>query len=301
MIKFEKVEELLAHCRELDVSIMEVMIRQEMDLMETSREDILADMSDKVDVMLRSVAKGKAGVVSHSGITGGDAKKLQEYIDSGKGLTGDLFLNAVSSAIAVNEVNAAMGIICATPTAGSAGIVPGVLMALSKKYNWNKEKQIEFLLTAGAFGMCIGNQAPIAGASGGCQAEVGSASGMAAAAITACCGGTAEMAAEALAIALKNILGLVCDPVAGLVEVPCIKRNAMGVANALAAAEMALAGITSHIPADQVILAMGRIGQIMPSTLRETATGGLAVTPAGQAIAAKVKMRNQEIVKEEEE
>lgn len=296
MVKFESVEELLALCRDLDVSIMEVMIRQEMDLMETSREEILADMSNKVDVMLSSVTKGKAGVVSHSGVTGGDAKKMQEYIDSGKGLTGKFFLNAISSAIAVNEVNAAMGIICATPTAGSAGIVPGVLTALTEKFNWDKDQQIEFILTAGAFGMCIGNQAPIAGASGGCQAEVGSASGMAAAATTACCGGTPEMAAEALAIALKNILGLVCDPVAGLVEVPCIKRNAMGVSNALAAAEMALAGITSHIPADQVILAMSRIGQIMPATLRETATGGLAVTPAGLAIAEQVKMRNQEIV-----
>jgi L-serine dehydratase len=194
----------------------------------------------------------------------------------------------VSKAVATNEVNAAMGTICATPTAGSAGVVPGTLFAVKEKLNPTREEMIAFLFTAGAFGFVVANNASISGAAGGCQAEVGSASGMAAAAIVEMAGGSPEQCAEAMAITLKNMLGLVCDPVAGLVEVPCVKRNAMGAANAMVAADMALAGITSRIPCDEVIDAMYKIGLSMPTALKETAQGGLAATPTGRELEAKI-------------
>jgi L-serine dehydratase len=197
-------------------------------------------------------------------------------------------LDAVSKAMATNEVNAAMGTICATPTAGSAGVVPGTLFALKGKLNPTREQMIEYLFASGAFGFVVANNASISGAAGGCQAEVGSATGMAAAAIVELAGGTPSQSAEAFAIALKNMLGLVCDPVAGLVEVPCVKRNAMGASNAIVAADMALAGIVSRIPCDEVIDAMYKIGLSMPSALRETAQGGLAATPTGRELEAKI-------------
>jgi L-serine dehydratase len=181
-----------------------------------------------------------------------------------------------------------MGIICATPTAGSAGVVPGTLFAVKNKLNPTREQMIRYLFTAGAFGFVVANNASISGAAGGCQAEVGSAAGMAAAAIVEMAGGTPKQSAEAFAITLKNMLGLVCDPVAGLVEVPCVKRNAIGANNALVAADMALAGIESRIPCDEVIGAMFRIGQTMHPNLKETGRGGLAATPTGKAIAAKI-------------
>ena len=186
-----------------------------------------------------------------------------------------MILDAVSKAVATNEVNAAMGTICATPTAGSAGIVPGTLFAVKNKLNPTREQMINYLFTSGAFGFVVANNASISGAAGGCQAETGSAASMAAAAIVEMAGGTPQQSAEAFSIAMKNMLGLVCDPVAGLVEVPCVKRNAMGAAKALVAADMALAGVVSRIPRDEVIDAMHRIGQSMPSALRETAKGGL--------------------------
>lgn len=197
-------------------------------------------------------------------------------------------MDAVSKAVATNEVNAAMGTICATPTAGAAGIVPGTLFAVKNKLNPTREQMIRYLFTSGAFGFVVANNASISGAAGGCQAEVGSASGMAAAAIVEMAGGSPAQCAEAFAITLKNMLGLVCDPVAGLVEVPCVKRNAMGASNSLVAADMALAGVTSRIPCDEVIDAMYKIGQAMPTTLKETGQGGLAATPTGKWLEAKI-------------
>lgn len=245
-------------------------------------------MDRNLTVMEEAVERGLKGVQSVTGLTGGDAVLLQNYIQSGKSLSGNLILDAVSKAVATNEVNAAMGTICATPTAGSAGVVPGTLFAVQHKLNPTRKEMIEFLFTSGAFGFVVANNASISGAAGGCQAEVGSASGMAAAAIVEMAGGTPSQAAEAMAITLKNMLGLVCDPVAGLVEVPCVKRNAMGAANAMIAADMALAGITSRIPCDEVIDAMYKIGQTMPVALRETAQGGLAATPTGRELEAKI-------------
>lgn len=285
---FRNVAELVELAESKGVKIAEIMIQQEMEMTGRSREQILQMMDQNLTVMEQAVEKGLAGVKSHSGLTGGDAVLMKAYIEKGHFLSGEYILDAVSKAVATNEVNAAMGTICATPTAGSAGVVPGTLFAVKNKLNPSRQEMIEFLFTSGAFGFVVANNASISGAAGGCQAEVGSASGMAAAAITELAGGTPSQAAEAMAITLKNMLGLVCDPVAGLVEVPCVKRNAMGAANAMIAADMALAGITSRIPCDEVIDAMFRIGQSMPTALKETAQGGLAATPTGRELEAKI-------------
>jgi L-serine dehydratase len=285
---FRNVAELIELAETKKCKISEIMIQQEMTVTKRTREEVLAFMDANLKVMEQAVERGLAGVKSHSGLTGGDAVLLQKYIEKGNFLSGETILDAVSKAVATNEVNAAMGTICATPTAGSAGVVPGTLFAVREKLHPTREAMIEFLFTAGAFGFVVANNASISGAAGGCQAEVGSASGMAAAAIVELAGGTPSQAAEAMAITLKNMLGLVCDPVAGLVEVPCVKRNAMGAANAMVAADMALAGITSRIPCDEVIDAMFKIGQTMPVALKETAGGGLAATPTGRELEAKI-------------
>jgi L-serine dehydratase len=287
-IMFRNVAELVELAESQQKKISTLMIEQEMDVTGKSRDQIINQMGANLDVMEQAVEKGLQGVRSVSGLTGGDAVLLQNYIKSGNSLSGELLLDAVSKAVATNEVNAAMGTICATPTAGSAGVVPGTLFAMQNKLKPNREQKINFLFTAGAFGFVLANNAFISGAAGGCQAEVGSAAGMASAAIVEMAGGTPAQSAEAMAITLKNMLGLVCDPVAGLVEVPCVKRNAMGAANAIVAADMALAGITSRIPCDEVIDAMYKIGQTMPSALRETAQGGLAATPTGRELEAKI-------------
>jgi L-serine dehydratase len=285
---FRNVAELIELAESQNKKISDIMIAQEVEFTGKSKEEIITRMDQNLRVMEEAVEKGLQGVRSHSGLTGGDAVLMKKYIEKGNFLSGETILDAVSKAVATNEVNAAMGTICATPTAGSAGVVPGTLFAVKKKLNPTREQMIHFLFTSGAFGFVVANNASISGAAGGCQAEVGSAAGMAAAAIVEMAGGTPAQCAEAMAITLKNMLGLVCDPVAGLVEVPCVKRNAMGAANAMVAADMALAGITSRIPCDEVIDAMFKIGQSMPSALRETAQGGLADTPTGRRLEAKI-------------
>lgn len=285
---FKNAAELVKLAEDSQKKISDMMIEQEMEVSGKSRDEVIELMGKNLDVMEQAIERGLQGVRSLSGLTGGDAVLLQQYIQKGNTLSGPLLLDAVSKAVATNEVNAAMGTICATPTAGSAGVVPGTLFAVQEKLKPSREEKIRFLFTAGAFGYIVANNASISGAAGGCQAEVGSASGMAAAAITEMAGGTPAQCAEAMAITLKNMLGLVCDPVAGLVEVPCVKRNAMGAANAMVAADMALAGVTSRIPCDEVIDAMYKIGQTMPSALRETAGGGLAATPTGRKLEEKI-------------
>lgn len=287
-VLFRNVRELVELAENENKLISEIMIEQEMNMTGRTREEIFAQMDNNLTVMEEAVERGLKGVQSVTGLTGGDAVLLQNYMSKGNTLSGELLLDAVSKAVATNEVNAAMGTICATPTAGSAGVVPGTLFAVQNKLNPTREQMIRYLFTSGAFGFIVANNAMISGAAGGCQAEVGSASAMAAAAIVEMAGGTPSQSSEAFAITLKNMLGLVCDPVAGLVEVPCVKRNAMGAANALVAADMALAGVTSRIPCDEVIGAMFRIGQSMSPNLKETARGGLAATPTGKAIAEKI-------------
>jgi L-serine dehydratase len=285
---FRNVAELIEQADLQNKKISDIMIEQEIQVTGRTKEEILSIMERNLEVMEKAVERGINGVHSPTGLTGGDAVLMQKYIEKGNLLSGEMVLDAVSKAMATNEVNAAMGTICATPTAGSAGVVPGTLFSVKKKLNPTREQMIAYLFTAGAFGYVVANNASISGAAGGCQAEVGSASGMAAAAIVEMAGGTPAQCAEAMAITLKNMLGLVCDPVAGLVEVPCVKRNAMGAANAMVAADMALAGITSRIPCDEVIGAMFKIGQSMPTALRETGKGGLAATPTGRQLKAKI-------------
>ncbi|MDC3412906.1 L-serine ammonia-lyase, iron-sulfur-dependent, subunit alpha [Aquibacillus sp. 3ASR75-11] len=285
---FRNVAELIEIAESEGILLSEVMIRQEMDYREQTREEVMSQMERNLEIMENAVEDGLKGVTSRSGLTGGDAVLLQTYLKEKEPLSGTLLLDAVSKAVATNEVNAAMGTICATPTAGSAGCVPGTLFAVKNKLNPTREQMVRYLFTSGAFGFVVANNASISGAAGGCQAEVGSAAAMAAAAIVEMAGGTPQQSAEAFAITLKNMLGLVCDPVAGLVEVPCVKRNAAGASNAIVSADMALAGVTSRIPCDEVIGAMYRIGRTMPTTLRETGEGGLAATPTGRALASKI-------------
>lgn len=285
---FKNVKELIAKCEAENKAIYEVMMEQEMSVTGLSKEEVYAHMNRNLETMEKAVEEGIQGVTSKTGLTGGDAVLMKQYIESGKSIAGYTLLDAVSKAVATNEVNAAMGKICATPTAGSAGVVPGVLFALKDKLQLSRTDMLNFLLTSGAFGFVVANNASISGASGGCQAEVGSAAAMAAAAVVEAEGGTPQQSAEGFAICMKNMLGLVCDPVAGLVEVPCVKRNAAGASNAIVSADMALAGIESRIPTDEVIDAMYRIGQTMPSALRETGRGGLAGTPTGQRLKQQI-------------
>ena len=229
-----------------------------------------------------------ANLKSTSGLTGGSAFKMREVSRAGNTLTGSMISGALFRALAVSELNASMGRIVAAPTAGSCGILPAAVLTLQEERGLSDEACVMALFTASAVGTVIAENASIAGAQGGCQAECGAAAAMAAAALTELSGGTPQMASDAVAIALKNILGLVCDPVAGLVEIPCIKRNASGVAGAFVAAELALAGIDSAIPADEVIWAMKKVGDAMSPALKETAEGGLAATPTGQKLYKKV-------------
>lgn len=279
---FKDIAELVTLAEEQHQPISQIMIQTEMNTSLLPESVVLRQMSENWQVMKAAAKRGLTGLVSHSGMTGEDARRMDQYIKAEKGLTDGFFLSAIAYALAVNEVNAAMGLVCATPTAGSCGVVSGVLLAAQERLDKSDEQMVKALFAAGAIGYVIANNAVISGAAGGCQAEVGAASAMAAAALTELAGGSPRQCAQAMAMALKNMLGLVCDPLAGLVEVPCIKRNAGGAAGAIAAAEMALAGINSQVPADEVISAMYQIGIGMPSSLRETAQGGLAATPTGQ-------------------
>ncbi|WP_167628953.1 L-serine ammonia-lyase, iron-sulfur-dependent, subunit alpha [Listeria valentina] len=285
---FRTVAELVDIAERENKAVSEIMIEREMSVSGKSREEVFEAMERNLDVMEEAIKEGEAGVESTTGLTGGDAVLMNDYINKGQFLSGEVLLRSVQKAIATNEVNAAMGVICATPTAGSAGVVPGVLFAVKDKLGLSREEMVNFLFTAGAFGYVVANNAFISGAAGGCQAEVGSASAMASAAVVEAAHGTPLQSAHAMAMTMKNMLGLVCDPVAGLVEVPCVKRNALGSSQAIISADMALAGIKSRIPCDEVIEAMHRVGLQMPSSLRETAEGGLAATPTGRMIQAKI-------------
>lgn len=280
---FYTIEELVQQAEEQHYgNVAELMIATEIEMTGRLREDIVSIMERNLQVMRESVVNGLTPSKSISGLTGGDALRMDNYIQAGKTIGDTTVLTAVRNAMAVNELNAKMGLVCATPTAGSAGCLPAVLATAIDKLNLNKEQQLNFLFTAGAFGLVIGNNASISGAEGGCQAEVGSASAMSAAALVKAAGGTAYQASQAIAFVIKNMLGLICDPVAGLVEVPCVKRNALGASFAIVAADMALAGIESQIPVDEVVDAMYQVGSALPTAFKETAEGGLAATPTGQ-------------------
>ena len=266
-------------------TISRLVLAQQAAQMEQTEEALYRKMEKTYRVMAASIEPGcRNNLRRTSGLIGGSAYKMRQVSEAGKSLTGPLLSGALYRALAVSELNASMGRIVAAPTAGSCGILPAAVLTMEKDRGCSEKDCIMSLFTASAVGMIIANNASLAGAEGGCQAECGSAAAMAAAAITELAGGTPEMAGHAVAIALKNILGLVCDPVAGLVEIPCIKRNASGVAGAFVAAELALAGIEGANPADEVIWAMKKVGDAMSPALKETAEGGLAATPTGKKL-----------------
>ncbi len=288
-MNYLSIAELVEGAKKQKCKISELVLKEQSEAMEVSTDVLYSKMKEHLDVMLSSIEKGTSpDIRSTSGLTGGDAYKLYRRIETGKTLSGPLLSNGIRMAMAVSELNASMGKIVASPTAGSCGILPGAIGACLEVKNVKFDDAVMSLFTAGAIGMVVANVASISGAQGGCQAECGTASAMAAAAVVEMMGGEVDMIADAVAIAIKCILGLVCDPVAGLVEVPCIKRNASGVSLAFTAAEIALASIKSHIPADEVILTMKKVGHDMSETLKETAEGGLACTKTGKRLQEEI-------------
>ena len=278
---FKNAKELLALCQKKKLPISEVMRQREIILGETTAR-IVDQRMDRVLEIMKDAAFSpiKDPVISMGGLIGGEARKLCEFHDLGKSLCGNVLGKGITYAMATLETNASMGLIVASPTAGSAGIVPGMMLALQEVYGFSDKKIRQALFNAGAIGYLAMRNATVAGAVGGCQAEVGIASAMAASAAVELLGGTPLQCTYAASTVLMNMLGLVCDPVGGLVEYPCQNRNAAGVSNALIAAEMSLAGIPQFIPLDEMIDAMYTVGKKLPAELRETALGGCAATPS---------------------
>lgn len=281
MLDYRSIEGLCEAAAQTETTISALVLADQAEQLGMDKQAVYDKMAERLRVMQEAVQEGKNPALrSASGLTGGDAARMEAYAAAG-GVAGGFINHAIARAIAVSEYNAAMGRIVAAPTAGSCGILPGVFVSMLEEKRCTEEQAVMALFTAGAFGMVIAQRASVAGAQGGCQAECGSASAMAAAALVELCGGTPAQSSDACAMAIKNELGLVCDPVAGLVEIPCIKRNVSGLMIAVSSAEMALAGIESKIPADECIDAMRRVGDALPCSLKETAQGGLATTPTG--------------------
>lgn len=280
--------ELLALCNDQNMSIWEAAVLDEMEQAEAMRGQVLDRMTTALRVMIRS-ADDPGDTKTMGGLIGGEYRKVKAYKEKGRTLSGETANRAMMRALACSQNNAAMGRICAAPTAGSCGILPAALLTGAEELGLGEEGMLQGAFTAAAVGKIIVQNATVAGAEGGCQAECGSAAAMAAAALTEMAGGTPEQALHAAAIALKNIMGLVCDPIAGLVESPCSKRNASGVLNALSSADLALAGVESIIPFDEVVEAMYAVGLAMHPDFKETARGGIATTPTGQALARTIR------------
>ncbi|MCR8643538.1 L-serine ammonia-lyase, iron-sulfur-dependent, subunit alpha [Paenibacillus sp. N1-5-1-14] len=291
-MKFRTLDELLQLCEAENKSISEVMIENQAEESGRLAIDEFAQMKQYYEVMKEAVHKGLTeNTQSRSGLTGLDAQRVMKVVEEGTPALGGEAGRAMAYALAVSEVNASMGRIIATPTAGSCGIIPGVFISSQERFGWSDDALVKGLFCAGAIGYVIANNSFVSGAEGGCQAEVGSAIGMAAGALVELHGGTPRQAVHAVGLALKNTLGLICDPVGGLVEIPCIVRNGFGAVTALAAADMALAGVRSVIPSDEVIQVMYEVGTSMPEKHRETAKGGLAMTPTGKKIMDELSKR----------
>lgn len=289
MYQFKHGSDLLNICSEHGISLSEVVLLSEEEENDTDRSTVWTKMEKMLENMAESVRKGlEPDIKSMGGLIGGNAHRLYASRKA-KTVCGSTVVKAVSYALAVTEVNASMGRIVAAPTAGASGILPGCVLAVQEEQALDIREAVKGLLVAAAIGKIIADNATLSGAEGGCQAECGSASAMAAAAVVNMMGGTPQMCLDSAAMALKGSLGLVCDPVAGLVEVPCSKRNATGTAIALVCADMVLSGITSFIPFDEMVEALKRVGHMMPAELRETARGGCAITPSALAYAESLK------------
>ena len=286
--ELKSLDELVLEAESQGVALSELTLRLQVDTLKTTRQELLAKMRENLTTMRQSAENGRKETRSASGLSGGLAGRLEGH---SAGLLGPVAHRAAVYALAVAEHNACMGRIVAAPTAGSCGILPGVLLALGELCGITDDALVMGLFNAAAVGMVIAQKASLSGAAGGCAAECGSAGAMAASAAVELMGGTPDMCAHACALALKAVMGLVCDPVAGLVEVPCVKRNATGAVLALTAAELALAGIKSAVCADEVIGAMKSVGCMMHESLRETSLGGLAATKTAREIAAELKKK----------
>lgn len=288
-LSYDTLAEVVAAAEAADARLSDVVLAHEAEALEMGKDELFSEMAGRLRVMDECIDPGCAeGLRSPSGLTGGDAHREREAVRSGRSLVGGVVGGALYRALAVSELNAAMGRIVAAPTAGSCGILPAAVLTMRDELGASERDCVMSLFAAAGVGLVIERNASLAGAEGGCQAETGSAAAMAAAAVVELAGGTPAQAAGAVSIAIQSMLGLVCDPVAGLVEVPCVKRNASGVAMALVAAELALAGCGATIPADEAIGAMRRVGRAMPEALRETAEGGLATTPTALRLAEEI-------------
>ena len=289
MLKYESIQELVLEAEKRDIKISQLVLEDQARCMEKSEREIYEKMEESFQIMRESVKAGMdKNQRSTSGLTGGEGFLMNEYARNNGGLSGSFMTKAIARALSASCCNASMGKIVAAPTAGSCGILPGCLVSLYEDKEYDVKDIVMSMFTAAGFGMVIASRASIAGAQGGCQAECGSAAAMAAASLVELGGGSPSQCADALAIAISSQMGLVCDPVAGLVEIPCIKRNASGLMIAFSSADMVLAGLDAKIPADECLDAMAEVGDSLPKSLKETAKGGLASTPTGKKLRDQV-------------
>lgn len=288
---FRSLEEIVLKAEEENKKFWEIMLEDDMVERGVSKEESFEKMRKMYQMMKEADEHYDGNGKSASGLVGGDGTRMEELVEQKKAISGDFIGYVMTRALKMGESNACMKRIVAAPTAGSCGVIPAVFLTYQQQYEESEERMVEALFVAAGIGMVIAERAFIAGATGGCQAEIGAASAMAAGGLAYLRGGTGMEIMNAAAIALKNLLGLVCDPVAGLVEVPCVKRNVIGAVNAITSADMVMAGISSRIPADQVIDAMRSVGITMPGALKETGEGGLAATPAGMGITEALKKK----------
>ena len=280
----DSMKEIFERSARENIPFWEIVLQYDMEERQVSRQASMAKMLSTWQAIQDAADSYTGTQRSVSGLVGGDGLKMRLYARRGESIGGEFMDEVIVQAISMAESNACMRRIVAAPTAGSCGVVPAVLLPLCEREHYTQHELLEALYVASGIGAVIAYRASISGAAGGCQAEIGTASAMAAGALVSLRGGTNEQIGHAVAMALKNLMGLVCDPVAGLVEVPCVKRNVIGAVNAISAADMALAGIESRTPVDEVIDAMGEVGRRMPVEFRETALGGLAATPTGKAV-----------------
>lgn len=290
----DSMKEIFERSARENIPFWEIVLQYDMEERQVSRQASMAKMLSTWQAIQDAADSYTGTQRSVSGLVGGDGLKMRLYARRGESIGGEFMDEVIVQAISMAESNACMRRIVAAPTAGSCGVVPAVLLPLCEREHYTQHELLEALYVASGIGAVIAYRASISGAAGGCQAEIGTASAMAAGALVSLRGGTNEQIGHAVAIALKNLMGLVCDPVAGLVEVPCVKRNVIGAVNAISAADMALAGIESRIPVDEVIDAMGEVGRRMPVEFRETALGGLAATPTGRRVKQQMHPESQE-------